>query len=79
MWGSSKSTRDPYITSAGETKSRFIEYVFISSNSWFLGKLKTVKTTIMILPSRLLQLIETQGKALEGGVLDPLDRAAGGK
>merc|ERR1719219_2541937 len=32
----------------------------------------------MILPSRLLQLIETQGKALEGGVLDPLDRAAGG-
>ena len=78
MWGSSKSTQVPYITSAGETKSRFIEYVFISSNSWFLGKLKTVKTTIMILPSRLLQLIETQGKALGGGVLDPLDRAAGG-
>merc|ERR1719228_2790576 len=76
--GSSKSTQVPYITSAGETKSRFIEYVFISSNSWFLGKLKTVKTTIMILPSRLLQLIETQGKALVGGVLDPLDRAAGG-
>jgi hypothetical protein len=78
MWGSSKSSSVPYITSVGETQSRFIEYVFVSSNSWFLGKLKTVKTTIMILPSRLLQLIEKHGKALEGGVLDPLDRAAGG-
>lgn len=78
LWGDSKSTSVPYNTSAGETKSRFIEYVFISSNSWFLGKLKTVKTTIMILPKRLLQLIETQGKALNDGVLDPLDRASGG-
>ena len=78
MWGSSKSSSVPYITSVGETQSRFIEYVFVSSNSWFLGNLKTVKTTIMILPSRLLQLIKTQGKALGGGVLDPLDRAAGG-
>ena len=44
---------------------RFVEYVFISSNSWFLGKLKTVKTTLMILPRSLIRQIEEQGKKLE--------------
>lgn len=55
-----------------------MEYVFISSNSWFLGKLKTVKTTLMILPRRLISQIEEQGRRLELGITDPLDAAAGG-
>ena len=57
---------------------RFVEYVFISSNSWFLGKLKTVKTTLMILPRSLIRQIEEQGRRLEVGITDPLDAAAGG-
>ena len=57
---------------------RFVEYVFISSNSWFLGKLKTVKTTLMILPRSLIRQIEEQGRKLEVGITDPLDAAAGG-
>ena len=52
--------------------------MFISSNSWFLGKLKTVKTTLMILPRRLISQIEEQGRRLELGITDPLDAAAGG-
>jgi hypothetical protein len=59
-------------------QSRFVEYVFISSNSWFLGKMKTFKTTILILPRRLLQMIEGQGKQLGGKILDPIDAAAAG-
>ena len=55
-----------------------MEYVFISSNSWFLGKLKTVKTTLMILPRSLIRQIEEQGKKLELGITDPLYAAAGG-
>jgi hypothetical protein len=63
----------------GEFQSRFVEYVFISSNSWFLGKMKTFKTTILILPRRLIQMIEGQGKQLHGKILDPIDAAAIGK
>ena len=55
-----------------------MEYVFISSNSWFLGKLKTVKTTLMILPRSLIRQIEEQGKKLEVGITDPIDAAAVG-
>ena len=44
---------------------RFVEYVFISTNSWFLGKLKTVKTTLIILPRSLIRQIEEQGRKLE--------------
>ena len=72
--GSSKS----YVTESGDTQSRFVEYVFISSNSWFLGKLKTVKTTIMILPKKLITQIEEQGKQLGVGIFDPIDAATGG-
>ena len=63
---------------AGDFQSRFVEYVFISSNSWFLGKMKTFKTTILILPRRLIQMIEGQGKQLHGKILDPIDAAATG-
>jgi len=72
--GSSKS----YDTANGESNSRFVEYVFISPNSWFLGKLKTVKTTIMILPKQLIKMIEGQGKQLGTGILEPIDTATGG-
>jgi len=61
-----------------ESQNRFVEYVFISSNSWFLGKLKTVKTTIMILPKSLLQMIEGQGKQLGVGIANPIEAATGG-
>merc|ERR1711892_735961 len=72
--GSSKS----YVTESGESPSRFVEYVFISSNSWFLGRLKTVKTTIMILPKKLITQMEEQGKRLGLGIFDPIDAATGG-
>jgi len=67
-----------YITESEESQHRFVEYVFISSNSWFLGKLKTVKTTIMILPKSLLAMIEGQGKQLWVGIFTPIDAATGG-
>ena len=72
---------------------RFVEYVFISTNSWFLGKLKTVKTTLIILPRSLIRQIEEQGRKLEVklikekkypisiiqvSITDPIDVAAGG-
>ena len=66
---------ESYTTENGETHSRFVEYVFISPNSWFLGKLKTVKTTIMILPKHLIRMIEGQGKKLGTGILEPIDTA----
>ena len=77
--GSSKS----YVTQTDNDEddrqqSRFVEYVFLSSNSWFLGKLKTVKTTLMILPRSLIRMIEEQGRKLEVGITDPLDAAATG-
>ena len=56
---------------------RFVEYVFVSSNAWFLGKLKTIKTTIMILPKSLLTMIEGQGKQLEMGISNPIEAAKG--
>eukprot|EP00092_Neocalanus_flemingeri_P005491 GFUD01005921.1.p1 GENE.GFUD01005921.1~~GFUD01005921.1.p1 ORF type:complete len:1477 (-),score=243.09 GFUD01005921.1:84-4514(-) len=69
---------ETYDTENGETHTRFVEYVFISSNSWFLGKLKTVKTTILILPKRLIKMIEGQGTQLGTGILDPFNAATGG-
>lgn len=65
-------------TTANQVQSRFVEYVFISSNSWFLGSMKTFKTTILILPRRLIQMIQGQGKQLGGKILDPIDAAAAG-
>ena len=56
---------------------RFVEYVFVSSNAWFLGKLKTIKTTIMILPKSLMTMIEGQGKQLEMGISNPIEAAKG--
>ena len=60
-----------------KTDYRFVEYVFVSSNAWFLGKLKTIKTTIMILPKSLLTMIEGQGKQLEMGISNPIEAAKG--
>merc|ERR1711892_133852 len=71
-------TSELYEADTEESQHRFVEYVFISSNSWFLGKLKTVKTTIMILPKSLLAMIEGQGKQLGTGILEPIDTATGG-
>ena len=76
--GSSKSYVTQRDNDSCESQSRFVEYVFISSNSWFLGKLKTVKTTLMILPRSLIQMIKEQGTKLEVGITDPLDAAAEG-
>jgi hypothetical protein len=71
--GSSKS----YATESGDAQSRFVEYIFISSNTWFLGKLKTVKTTIMILPRKLITQIEEQGNQLGVGIFDPIAATGG--
>ena len=60
-----------------QTDYRFVEYVFVSSNAWVLGKLKTIKTTIMILPKSLLTMIESQGKQLEMGISNPIEAAKG--
>jgi len=65
-------TSRPYTSAAGVVQSRFVEYVFISSNSWFFGKLKTFKTTILILPRRLIEMIEGQGKQLGIKFSDPM-------
>ena len=48
---------------------RLVEYVFISSNSWFLGKLKTVKTTLMILPRSLIRQIEDLDEVRDRAIL----------
>ena len=66
-----------YQTDVEQSEHRFVEFVFVSSNAWFLGRLKNIKTTIMILPASLLTMIEGQGKQLEMGISNPIEAAKG--
>jgi hypothetical protein len=44
---------------------RFFKYVFISRNTWILGELKHIETTLIVLPKRIIEAIKGRGQDLE--------------
>ena len=46
-------------------QQRFFKYVFISRNTWILGKLKHVEITLMVLPKEIIDCIKNLGGDLE--------------
>lgn len=51
-------------------QSRFFKYVFISRNTWILGKLKHIETTVIVLPKKIIEAIKGRGQDLEYNFTD---------
>lgn len=57
-----------------------LQYVFISRNTWVLGSLKHIETTLIVLPKRIIEAIKGRGQDLEYNFADvtrqvPKDKA----
>ena len=50
--------------------SRFFRYVFISRNTWILGSLKHIETTLIVLPKRIIEAIKGRGQDLDDNLRD---------
>ncbi len=46
-------------------QQKFFKYVFISRNTWILGSLKHIETTLIVLPKRIIEAIKGRGQDLE--------------
>ena len=46
-------------------QKKFFKYVFISRNTWILGSLKHIETTLIVLPKRIIEAIKGRGEDLE--------------
>ncbi|TRY73782.1 hypothetical protein TCAL_16897 [Tigriopus californicus] len=53
-----------------QIQSRFFKYVFISRNTWILGSLKHIETTLIVLPNRIIEAIKGRGQDLEDNFTD---------
>ena len=51
-------------------QNRFFKYVFISRNTWILGSLKHIETTLLVLPTRIIDALKGRGKDLEENFTD---------
>ena len=51
-------------------QNRFFKYVFISRNTWILGNLKHIETTIIVLPKKIIEAIKGRGQDLEYNFTD---------
>lgn len=55
---------------ADNIHSRFFRYVFISRNTWILGRLKHIETTLIVLPKRIIEQIKGRGQDLDDNLRD---------
>ncbi len=57
--------------SAGDNLHQgFFKYVFVSRNTWILGQLKHIETTLIVLPKRIIEAIKGRGQDLEYNFTD---------
>ena len=54
--------------------NRFFKYVFISRNTWILGKLRHIETTLIVLPTSIIEAIKGRGQDLEYNFTDVTKR-----
>ena len=44
--------------SAAKIQKGFFKYVFVSRNTWILGRLKHIETTLIVLPKTIIEAIK---------------------
>ena len=56
--------------SAAKIQKGFFKYVFVSRNTWILGRLKHIETTLIVLPKTIIEAIKGRGQDLEYNFTD---------
>ena len=65
-----KLTRREFVRSSDNLHSRFFRYVFVTRNTWILGRLKHIETTLLVLPKRIIEQIKGRGQDLDDNLRD---------